>query len=96
MFLFSLLKVNFKIHDVATWLTSSYNTHIAQGKQTLKFCQVIEHNKRNVVLQKSCRKSGKETISKPLSVKTYEVRASGLQLRPLFAESSVIVQHVPC
>ena len=23
-------KVNLKIHDVTTWLTSSYNTHIAQ------------------------------------------------------------------
>ena len=23
-------KVNFKIHDVTTWLTNNYNTHIAQ------------------------------------------------------------------
>ena len=23
-------KVNFKIHDVTTWLTNNYNTHISQ------------------------------------------------------------------
>ena len=34
----------------------------------MKFDQVIEHNKRNNFLQKSCRKWGRETSSRPLFV----------------------------
>ena len=43
--------------------------NFSQGKdnQTMKFGQLIEHNKRNIFLQKLCRKRGKETSSKPLS-----------------------------
>ena len=43
--------------------------NFSQGKdnQTMKFGQLIEHNKRNIFLQKVCRKRGKETSSKPLS-----------------------------
>ena len=49
-------KVNFKIHDITTWFTSNCNTHIAQygtkqGKQTMKFGQLIESNKINIFLQ---------------------------------------------
>ena len=40
-------KVNFKIHNVTTWLTNNYNTHIAQfsrskDNQTMKLGQLIE------------------------------------------------------
>ena len=51
--------------------------------KTMKFGQLIEYNVRNIFLQISCRKSGEETSSSPLSVffkkALYEVKASGLQ-----------------
>ena len=34
----------------------------------MKFGQLIEYNKRNIFLQKSCRKWGRETSSRPLFV----------------------------
>ena len=42
--------------------------NISQGKgnQTMKYGNSIEYNKRNIFLQKLCRKWGKETSSKPL------------------------------
>ena len=42
--------------------------NISQRKsnQTIKFRQLIEYNKRNNFLQKSYRKWGKETSSRPL------------------------------
>ena len=44
------LKVNFKIYDITTWLTNSYNTHIVQYhkkkiNQAMKFGQLIEYNR---------------------------------------------------
>ena len=43
---------------------------ISQSKdnQTMKFGQLIEYNKRNIFLQKLCRKWGKETSSRPLFI----------------------------
>ena len=55
----------------------------SKGNQTFKIGQVIEYNKRNIFPQKSCRKWGRETSSRPLlSFKKalYEVKASGLPL----------------
>ena len=37
-----------------------------KDNQTMKLGQLIEHNKRNIFLQKSCRKLGRETSSRPL------------------------------
>ena len=37
-----------------------------KDNQTMKFGQLIEHNNRNIFLQKSCRKWGRETSSRPL------------------------------
>ena len=53
-------KINFKIYVVTAWLTNKYNAHIAnisrsKGNQTMKSNKVIEHNKRNIFLQKSYR-----------------------------------------
>ena len=42
------------------------NISQSKGNQTMKFCQLIECNKRNIFLQKLSRKSGKETSSRPL------------------------------
>ena len=39
----------------------------SKDNQTMKFGQLIEYNKRNIFLQKVCRKWGKKTSSKPLS-----------------------------
>ena len=36
--------------------------------QTMKLGQLIKYNKRNIFLQKSCRKWGRETSSRPLFV----------------------------
>ena len=44
------------------------NISQSKGNQTMKFGQLIEYNKRNIFLQKVCRKWGKETSSKPLSL----------------------------
>ena len=53
-------KVNFKIHDVTSWLTTVIhklsNISQSKGNQTAKFDQLIEYNKRNIVLQKLCAK----------------------------------------
>ena len=37
-----------------------------KDNQTMKFGQLIEYNKRNILLQKSSRKRGRETSSRPL------------------------------
>ena len=38
------------------------NTSRSKGNQVTKFVQLIEHNVRNIPLQKLCRKRGRETI----------------------------------
>ena len=42
------------------------NISQSKGNQTMKFGQLIEYNKRNIFLQKLCRKWGRETSSRPL------------------------------
>ena len=44
------------------------NISQSKGNQTTKFGQLIEYNKRNIFLQILCRKWGRETSSRPLSV----------------------------
>ena len=44
------------------------NISQSKGNQTMKFGQLIEYNKRNIFLQKLCRKWGRETSSRPLFV----------------------------
>ena len=39
-----------------------------KGNQTMEFGQLIEYNKRNIFLQKLCRKWDKETNSIPLLI----------------------------
>ena len=55
-------------HDVTTWFTNNSNTHISQskGNQTMKFGQLIEHNTRNIFLQKLWGKLGRVASSRPL------------------------------
>ena len=43
------------------------NISQSKGNQTMKFGQFIEYN-GNIFLQKLCRKSGKETSSRPLFI----------------------------
>ena len=55
-------KVNFKIYNVTTWLktvTVHVLPNISRSKkdnQTMKFGQLIEYNKINIFIQKSCGK----------------------------------------
>ena len=54
-----------------------------KGKQTMKFGQLMEYSKRNISLQKSCRKEvGRLVPDLFLFFKKvlYKVKASGLQL----------------
>ena len=44
------------------------NISQSKGNQTMKFGQLIEYNKRNIFLQKLCRKWGRETSSRPLFI----------------------------
>ena len=44
------------------------NISQSKGNQTMKFGQLIEYNKRNIFLQKLCRKWGKETSFRPLLI----------------------------
>ena len=59
-------KVIFKIYDITTSL-KTIKIHILssisrnKSNQTMKFGQLIEYFKRNIFLQKSCRKWGRET-----------------------------------
>ena len=41
------------------------NVSQSKGNQAMKFDQLIEYNKRNLFLQKLCRKWGWETSSRP-------------------------------
>ena len=43
-----------------------HNISHCKGNQTMKFGPLIEYNKSNIFLQKSCRKWGSENSSKPL------------------------------
>ena len=65
-------KINFKFCDVTVWLTNNCNTLIAQywrskGNQTMKFGQLIECNLRNIFLEKSYTKCGRETSPRSFS-----------------------------
>ena len=42
------------------------NVSRIKGNETMKFAQVIEYSKKNVFLQKSCKKRGRETSSRSL------------------------------
>ena len=44
------------------------NISQSKGNQTMKFGQLMEYNKRNIFLQKLCRKRGKETSFKHLFI----------------------------
>ena len=66
-------KVNFKIHDFTIWLKTNAihilpNISQIKGNQTMKLGELIVYNKRNIFLQKLCRKLGRETSSRPLFI----------------------------
>ena len=64
------METDFEIYDVIKWKTNNFNIHVAyisrsKSNQTMKLGQLIEYNDRNISLQKSCRKWGRETSSRP-------------------------------
>ena len=66
-------QVNFKICDVASWLTNNCNKHlfpnISRGNQTMTFDQLMDYDMRNIFLEKSYTKCGGKTSSRPFSKK---------------------------
>ena len=46
------------------------NISRSKGNQAIKFGQIIEYNTRNIFLEKSYTKRGRETISRPFSKKS--------------------------
>ena len=44
------------------------NILLSKGNQIMNFGQLIKYNKRNIFLQKSCRKWGRKTSSRPLFI----------------------------
>ena len=64
---------NFKLYELTAWLTSSCNTHIShilyvsrrKGNQTMKIGQLIEYKMRNIFLEKSYTKCGRDTSPRP-------------------------------
>ena len=68
-------KVNLKIHYVTNWITNNCNAHIAdylrsKSTQTMTLGQLIEHNMRNIFVEKSLTKCDGETMTRPLSKKS--------------------------
>ena len=63
-------KVNFKIYDVTACNCNEHIDHISRskGNQAIKFVQLIEYNMRNIFLQISYKKCGRETIPRPFSL----------------------------
>ena len=47
------------------WIELLLNISRSKGNQTQKIGQFTEYNKRNIFLQKVCRKWGRETSSRP-------------------------------
>ena len=64
-------RFNFKIFDVSLGkktitIHTLPNISRKESNQTIKFGQSIQYNMRNIFLQKSCRKWGRGTSSRPL------------------------------
>ena len=86
--LYSNLKALFvlKISEFLSWhvghaeKTAWLKKYQISFKGKIKFGQLIEYNKRNIFLGKSCSKWGKETSSRPSFVflKSLKAKANGL------------------
>ena len=62
--------VNFKIYDATTSLTNNYNISQSKSNQTMKICQVIEHNNGNIFFKNhSENKAGRLTPNLRLFLK---------------------------
>ena len=81
--------VDFKVYGVINWITINHNTpstniSISKGNnQAMKFGQLINYSVRNVFLQRSCRKCGREASYRPFFVfwkALYKIKASSLHL----------------
>ena len=64
-----------EMYDVITWLTKIAvhiltNISRSKGNQAIKFGPLIEHNMRNIFLEKSCTKCDRNSIIRPFSKKS--------------------------
>ena len=57
-------QTGYKLKFLYTYCSISWQVN----NQTIKFGQFIEYNKGNILIQKSCRKSGRKYSSRPLFV----------------------------
>ena len=74
LFVLKIFKFLSLLYDVTAWLTKIVihilpNISRSKGNQTMKFGQLIEYNMRNIFLEKSYTKCGRETILRPFSKK---------------------------
>ena len=79
-----------KVLDIKGWTANNFNTDTvlpdisgSKGHQAVKSGQFIVNNVRNMFVQKSCSKWGRETSSRPVFVflKTlYKIKASSQHL----------------
>ena len=65
--------VNFKTYGVTDWqkivtIHILHNISRSKGNQTIECVKLIKHSVRIILLQKSCRKWGRETSPRPLFV----------------------------
>ena len=86
------VKIHFKIYDAQTGqqiiaIHILPNISVNLDNQWMKFGQLVEYNVGNIFLQKSCRKCGMETSSRPLGLLglifkkvLYKVKISGQYL----------------
>ena len=63
-------KVDFKIHDIETWLANNCNTHISnisksKAHKTVKFGRLIEYDTRIIFLENHTQNVGEELFSDP-------------------------------
>ena len=79
----------FNIYDVTIWLTNNCNTHMlnisrSESKQRMKFCQLIEYNKRYVFFFKNHAENEAKKLVPDVFLffkkALYVVKASRLQL----------------
>ena len=78
--------LNFKIHDVTTWLTNNCNSHIfpnisrSKSNQIMKLGQLVDYDTKNIFLENLCRKLTGRLVPDHFLFFKYQIKASGLQL----------------
>ena len=83
------IKIIFEIYNVTRWEANNFIVHIAQNlkkqrNQTMKIGQIIDYNRKNIFLKKSCTKCGGKTIFRHFSKKAKIEHISGGIIKLVF------------